>query len=465
MKKFFLVTGILSIVVGYGYWLLYGNTPMMAPDSMSYITFSPSRTPAYPIFLFLSKTIFGDYSIVPILQLILLLSGVTYLVCQFYHLSRSAFWSMALWLLLAGNLEMIKYAFLILTEALTITLLLLCLGLLCRFIITGATRYLGLISALLGVAILIRPASYGWVLGLLFAGIGAKAYLSQLRYRYIVSIISIPLLICLLLGSVFNHYRHGFFSTQSFLGEMLIGKTGILAEENIPSNNARAMKILADYSRPVRSLLQVAPTLRIEYLLSSVYADQYRYSPFAQQVSKTMLESANKTTPELDKERTKLAIEVIMERPIEYARYVLLHYAALWQVWDLGTPLEVQQMNHFLSKSTPLPGNLEYPEYPRQAAYKKGSWIAIPLRLALIWVFCITVYAPLMLLIQLYRGQVISEFLCLASVSAGFVQGAYLLTALIQSGIPRFFLVMWPAIALIGVSSLWYIFNIVYKHK
>jgi hypothetical protein len=458
MKKCYWVIVTFSVLAIAGYLFLYGGSPMMAPDSMSYVHFSPSRTPGYPLFVWLFDAIFGNHDLVPFVQLTLLLASIAYLTVQFYVFSRSWFWSLGLWFLLAGNIEIIKYAFLLLTESLTITLLLLSLGILCQFVSTRLIRYLVILSALSGMAILLRPASYGWVLGLLLAGIGLKAFIPKVSYKFAVNALGYPLAGVLMLGSVFNYCQHGFFSTQSFLGEMLIGKIGALAEKGIPTKEPGVMTTLSNYSTPVQALLKAAPSWRIEYLLSAVYADQYRYSPFAGQLAKEML-NGNMVPQVLDKKRTHLAVEVIRARPFAYLHNVLINYIALWQVWDLGTPTEVQQMTDFLNKGMPLPGEVDYPDYPRQADYKKGSWIAIPLRAALLWVFCVTIWTPLTLLTRLCRHKSISPSLYLMTVSAGFVQGAYLLTALVQSGIPRFFLVMWPAIVLIGVSSLWCIFK------
>jgi hypothetical protein len=458
MKKISWFFGVISVLSGIGYWLYYSATPMMAPDSTSYLTFCPSRTPAYPIFLWICHALFGSYDLLPSLQLGLLFSGILYLTVQFYGLSRSWLLSLGLWLLLAGNIEIVKYAFLMLTESLTITLLLFSLGILCRFVATRSIGCLVVLSTFLGLAILIRPASYGWVLGLLFAGIGLKAFLPKFGYKYAAGLLCLPLAVILFLGSVFNYAQHGFFSTQSFLGEMLIGKVGFLAEKQIPTQQPHVMAFLSNYSTPVRVLLKKAPSWRIQYLLSSVYADQYRYSPFARSLAEKMLEGSD-VPQALNKKRTQLAIELICAKPFAYLHNVLINYIALWQVWDLGTPTEAKEMAIFLKKETPLPGEVEYPDYPRQAAYKKGSWIAFPLRFALLWVFCVTIWGMIAFLTKWFQNKPISQMLYLITVSAGMVQGAYLSTALVQSGIPRFFLVMWPVIALIGISSLWYIFK------
>lgn len=453
MKRFFWLIVLLSFVAGYLYWSLYGATPMLAPDSASYLTFSTSRAPGYPFFLAGFQWVFENYDAVPFVQLVLLIGSIAFLTLEFYKSSKSWFWSIALWLLLIGNIEIIKYAFLILTESLSMTILLSALALLCRYFSTDKIRYLFVYSALIGLAILVRPAAYGWVLGLVWA-IPIVTRVADVRYDMAIVMFIAPLLLVLFAGAAYNQQTHGFFNTQSALGEMLIGKVGLLADKNIRTDQPEAMGYMAEYATPVRTFIDSAPNWRIRYLLTAAYSDQFRYSTFASRIVDKMNMSGQDPTL-LDQARVNISKNIIHARFGAYLKSVLLNYIALWQVWDLPTPEEAKQMASFLTEHSPLPNDFEYPVYARQAPYKQGTWLAFPLRLALLWVFFVSIWALVRSFLRWREGLTVSKTLFLLAVTAGMVQGAFILTALVQSGIPRFFLVMWPGLVLLGVFSLW----------
>lgn len=444
----FLVLGI-----GYLYWSLYHQTPLLAADSDSYLNFTFGRTPGYPLFLQGVQAIWGTESVVPVIQLILLLISIAYLIDIFYRTSQSAWLSGMMAIGLLGNVELIKYAFLILTESLTATALIFILALLCAWLIEQKNKYLIFISALIGFACLVRPVTYAWLtlFPVLFLMLWAKSLWSWKRAYLIIS----PCIFCILLGWTVNYHKHGHFSGQSTLGE-IIGKVGFLADVRFPTQNGEAMRALQAYSQPVNQVLSLTPSIPALYLMKAVYYDQFRYGDFAMKLNNLLLTDRypDKSSRSLNQARADLALEILKSNPLAYLQDCGLNYLALWQLWDLKTKEESVQFKTFLDNIGTLPWIGTYPYYPRKKTYDSGRNYVMPIRLGLSFLWVCTLFFPVLILKNVLQKRPNSSEIWLIGAASILVQATYVLTALLQAGLPRYAVIMWPGLAFLGTWIL-----------
>ncbi len=447
-----MILGGLTLLMATVYLFVFSNTPLFQPDSSDYINFSPMRPIGYPLFLWILKTLTGSYGLVPYLQLSLYFSAAFYCALNFYRLSQSLLLSAALIFGISLNVAFIKLSSSILTDVLGGGFLLLFLGMVFSFLHRADFKKIYGLWVIIGLACLIRPVFY--------CLIGALPFLCFMKWSFfrenILQRILLPsttFLLLLGLGSFGQYINHGFFKTESFLGNNLIGKTGLIADPKILSNHPSIMHSFGKKSAEIRKILDKAPSLRIRYLLSVPYYDNVRFSFIP-----TLIPSENSDTFSKN-----IALEVIRERPYAYITDAFMNYCALWQLWDFYSFEEGKEFGsllHTIASEEPLQAMYGKSSIRAETNQKFGnSLIVKSVRGALALAFILSLSFPLTFLIYYINGKPLSPVVLGGAVTGVAIQSGYTLTSLLQAGIARYALLFWPCVIILLTIFLKLVLN------
>jgi hypothetical protein len=439
-----LIFGAVTFATAALYAIHFSNTEPLQSDSEGYITFDLQRTIGYPVFLAMFREAGLGLKSTVLAQHLLFCGATLLLALETAVVARSV---IAGGILLVGtfcNAELMRFSFLIMTESVAVTFCLLLLTLLLRFCRNPNLQLLFWMSTLAGLSLLVRPAFAPLFIVPILASMGSKLTLAA---RFVA--IAGPGVACVLVGSVAQYLVHGYFGTQSFLGDQLIGKVGIYATDRIATEESAIIDRLRGTADTVQRLQKEVSGLRYRFLVTMPYYDKQRDN-----VSPLLEEIARATGKGADDVALVAAMDIAWAHPVEYLNDIWLNLYALWFHPRLMTQAEVDAFRDHLAKSEllPLVDESSFPiARPRAIAFaaRALSFLALAATITALvlwlveWLRCVPVHPPLA---------------AAAAASAG-VHGVFLLTAMVQAGLPRYAMVMWPlmvfAIVLlpIGVSS------------
>lgn len=426
---------VILIAFGAAIWLalfLHAPTaPILAADSASYLRFAPDRTAGYPLFL-AAVGIQGAL----VLQPIVAAAAMTFLGWQMKELCRSLVAALALMLLCCANPPLLAYHYMILTESLFMSLLMVLLGLFMRLAQRPSFAMTILTSAIAGLTIAVRPA--GWFLLLLMPMLvllaqggtfgGAR---SKLLF---VTASTLPLLAVAAgergLSAIWHGAQTPGPTTASILDISFVGKAGMI--DGPPSDESREARAFAFGFAPVRQLISAAPDWAIGRFLEINY--------------ETCLEYACDPAIGIDpaSPATRHAVLArIGASPAQFLRLAWEHYESLWTIYSITTPEERARFMNFLALRKSLPFEKLIPDLrtplkpaPRLARFAQLSLAAIGVIAALLALRGLVAIAVPVRLTPIWT---------IAIVAALLIEDAFALTALVGLGIARYMLVMWPA--------------------
>ena len=246
-----------ALVVGFQLVRL-APAELMQADSRSYLSFSAVATAGYPLFLRFVEHLPGGLLGLPWLQLGFY--GVTawLLASSFRRVSDSNFGGGLLLVLLLGNGQVTRLSFMIMTESLFLSCLMLLLALFCRLVQTPRWPALALASLVAGSAVLIRPAGYALLVSL--PVVSWWSWRGALPLMQAVFAAMVPGLVVLGSGMVAYHAQHGLWRTQSFVGRNLFGKAGAVVDVTREGADPKTIRWIAATVAPDRAVIDRAPT-------------------------------------------------------------------------------------------------------------------------------------------------------------------------------------------------------------
>lgn len=439
-----LIFGSVTLAAGLLYAIHFSNIEPLQSDSKSYITFDVQRSIGYPVFLAMFRTAGLGLKSTVFAQHLLFCGATLLLALETAALTRSVIAGGVLLIGTFCNAELMRFSFLIMTESVAVTLCLLLLVLLLRYCRNPNLLLLSWMSTMAGLSLLIRPAFAPLFIVPILASMGSKWPLAA-RFVAIV----VPGAACVLVGGAAQYLVHGYFGTQSFLGDQLIGKVGIYATDSIATEEPAIIDRLHGPANTVRRLQKEVSGLRYRFLVTMPYYDKQRDN-----VAPLLEEIARETGKRADDVALVAAIDIAWAHPVEYLDDIWLNLYALWFLPRLMTQAEVDAFREYIAKSEllPLVDESSFPiARPRATAFAAHAVFVLAL--------AATITALVLWLVEWQkRGPIRPPLAAAAAASAG-VHGVFLLTAIVQAGLPRYAMVMWPlmvfAIALlpIGVSS------------
>lgn len=434
-------------LMGILYLKYFPQTDLWQADSQSYIDFHPARTIGYPILLHMIYKITHGYTAVVLVQVYAYAAACSFFLVRLYSLSpRPLFFFIVLLtsFLIVGHPEILKYHCQIMTESLSLSLLLILIGLWIEFCQNQTPRQLALMSCLVGLSILLRPTHYAHVsLFILVSWIlGREVF----RFKWLASL-TVPLFMMLFLGALAHHKVHGFWATQSFLGHNLIGKVTFTIKEQIPTPEPEKYNHLQKAVIPIQDFVEKAPTFQTKLVLKSIYYDVVRYQ---------VLPSIFSEQRDWNKTWTSMAFSIIRANPLDYIQDVLVTYVSLWFYLQILNTQQADMFQEHLQAMGPMP-------YVSQHVFKFHSippWFLGLFRIGLGYAFLVSLFYLATMLMPSPSS--------IASIGAGvslLLHSQYFATALVQAPISRYAIAMWPGIVFICALFLIHIHKLITKES
>lgn len=449
-------SSILKAVYGgivFLFWLFYWICPpevkLFTDDADSYIHYGPTRTIGYPVVLSLVKLLTGGYEAISIVQLSALCGAVFFAAVSLSRFLKSFILGLALIVVILSLNEVVKFCFEIYTESLGISLLLVLAAICLTYIRDSSKQSLFLMGLLTGLLILFRPSSYA-LLGAIFA----LLLLYRQKIKNIFKCFVPPLLVCLLIGSAVNYSRYGFFSTQSFMGHNLYGKMAFVVTDTVQSSDpieSEMIQKMAKGMRPLQTELNKINSLKLYFILSTPLHDKLRFFLLDKKIRSTMPELS--AISDLDGFYKKVALQIIKQNPTAYLKDVMIHYSALWFVWDLITFDEKELLTEWINhlKVTDAFKEIEQ-DYSWYKFRQKSAFVVFLIRSFLYFCFCLSFVFIARGLRSLWKKEPLDKkwgvglFLSLA------IHAMYFSTALFQAGYPRYSMFMWPYLFMMALT-------------
>ncbi|MFM8454072.1 MAG: hypothetical protein ACKOAD_03700 [Gammaproteobacteria bacterium] len=444
-----------------GKYLVWDIQPMMQADSGGYLNYSAARTLGYPWFLSLVEFIFGSHKAVPWVQHAVFFLSLAYLTHQINR--YLGLLSLAILTLLGVGLqiELIKYNFQIMSESISVSILMLMMGLIVQIYATKfRLRPFLYFSFLVGLHLLIRPVHKlsAFVLVLMLFNFYA---LKRINIKQAIWLV-LPFLAWIGLGLAGQKYLHNVWQQEVFFGFNWIGKVSLIAKpgskntSTYPEFDAAFIKNV----EPVQLFLKEdnVRSFQMRYLLSAVYYDYFRYLARPELDPKPLAASGQSS----DKVYGQLAFEYVKANPMAYVKDIGMNLTAVWLFLDLMTVKEKEELAQFL-KQQPLP---YIEKWPYSLEVKAQNYLAIPLRVIFGALFLVTLYVSFaggwLILKGRFEKSALSSLLFYASV---FIQTHHLGIAVFQAGIPRYGFVMWPALVVAGACFLLKSYEVYQQNK
>lgn len=450
-KETILIAAAVLFVCIYFYkFLVLSPLPLMQPDSMGYISYSSTRTVGYPLFLSLVRWCCGSFARLAWLQHLIFFGALYYLSRQLYRHLNFFIVALITFFGVALQVELVQYNFQMLTESLSVSLLMLILGVLIEVNAKPhrIEKFLAL-SLLFGLYVLLRPinkvALGVWVLLLMHWS--RFETVKTTRFRFF-ALVSVPLVVCLSLGVLTQRCINGVWNSECFFGFNLIGKVSLIAKPNTVNTQKHPAfdQAFIEKVEPVQTFLnsENIPSFQMRYIFSAFYYDYFRFL----ELPKT---GSSNHHGKLDRMYTDIGLGYIRGNVSGYIQDVAMNLMAVWLCLDWMTVKEKLDLMHFLEAN-----QLPYlDKWPYSLDIKTQHYFASPFRVILGAVFLVTFYISCAGVINTVRGRfqksTLSHILFYLSV---LVQLHHFGIALFQAGLPRYSFAMWPAVVAFGACFL-----------
>lgn len=420
---------------------------LMQVDSRDYLNFSATRTAGYPLFLRLVEHLPGGLDNLPWLQLAFYGAASLLLCSAFRRLSGSRIAASLVLLLLLGNPQVTRLSFMIMTESLFLSCLMLLLALYCRLVLAPRLQILAATSLVTGLAVLIRPAGYGLVVAL--PVVAWWCWRQGLSRWQTVLAAAVPYLAVLGAGMAAYHAEHGLWRTETFLGRTLLGKAAAVVDLTRPKEQSPVIAAIAARVAPDRAVIARAPTYFDRFRLLVPYYDIWRYHTASGTLLADSAVPANAFAA-ADRQMARVSLAIIAASPTAYLADLTLNYCALWWLPDAMTHTQLRHFRAFLAALGPLPDLGSYPAWHRAHSdvviWALHGFMMMSLAASLWWGWRLLASAVCRVpLLPLARLGVLAGVL---------VHASFLLTAAVEAALPRYAWAMWPALSILFVSGL-----------
>jgi hypothetical protein len=456
---------VSTVVCGFIFMGVFSFT-LAAPglfqqDSSSYIEFDPARTAGYPLFLFFVRLLDSGYRSLPFVQMGLLIISTAYLIEACHGIYPAAItWALA-GIIILMNPFLWRYTGMILTESVYSSLCMLVLAslfmaLTCRPQGTGWLLTTGLF---LGVAISIRPVGYALLVP---ASIGAVFW--KTRFVRAFTAVALPVFACVLSLCSWNWFQHGIFATQVSGGYEIIGKVAVIIPADLPGPNRNVASQIAASVEPVASRLPHSiAQARDYYWMTYLGFNKIRREGALPPIMAAVDSRAKTSGERIDPIQTRLrmndlawdiAKETILYRPMAYLENVVIHFVALWTFPTLSSEKENTRIQDMLCGP-----ELKLLYCPAGSAEPVRVVVPAALAVSKDIFFLLLMFTSFALpLVAVFKGTK-STLLAGLTVTALCINANYAIVALLEVGLPRYSIPMWPLVCIMTAGSILLFFS------
>ena len=415
-----------------------GNTPLIEPDSESYLRFSGIRALGYPFFLHGLRSLGLPLAGVPWVQLALQLASIPVLYAVLRR-SGVAAWLAGLTVLVGYvNPEVTKYHAKILTESLFLTVLVLFISALLLHVRERSRTSLLLASLFAAVCVVLKPV--GWAMVALLALVTLADVVRDRRRWPLLLAFALPLVVVVGAERGASRVIHG-PDRATLAGPHLFGKAAMI-DAAVPDAllregpNAVLHRKLEYDAEPIRRLIERAPNASIAQFLT------VNYEVFLQ----TLFAARERAGIASRRDLTRALIETGLQRLRHgvpgYLALAGRHYIAVWTMYHAAHPADRQPLEAFLAAERPLPFEDQVPVLV--APFRSAGLKAVIARPLIAAAGVVTFVLAGVGLVALLRGRAIPLAWRQAGLLALGLHGYAALVALAGVGIPRYLLGVWP---------------------
>jgi hypothetical protein len=449
---------ILTVVCGLMFMgvfsLILPSPGLLHPDSPTYLEFSPNRTAGYPLFLSLLARFDPTYELLPLIQMVILVVSVAFLVEACHRIYQSAItWALVGSVILL-NPFLWRYTGMMLTESLYTSA---CVLFLASIVVAIKNRphgaYWLLVAGLfIAIAIAIRPVGYALIGAALFGSL-----LWKRRFLFSFVIIITPVVASVFALSAWNWSKHGVFATQVVGGYEAIGKLALLIPTDLSGQNHDVAAQIAKNLESISSRLPSSVDRSRDYYWMTYLS----FNDLRTQVVFPALARATGARDTIDNDlqpvqtqlrinelASAIAIQTVLHRPIAYLQNVLVHFVALWTYPTMSDKKEQVHLHEMLCR----------PEFEK--VYCQDGFtpvrVVVPSTVALskdIFLTALMLLSLALPLVVLFRknGSLLSAA---TAVTAVCINANYALIALVEVGLPRYSIPMWPFVCVLTAQLI-----------
>lgn len=426
------------------------SEPMLLPDSSGYLTFAPVRLLGYPLFL---RVLGADGAVVaqPLLYTAVLASlGIETLLISSSLLLASSVMAAAIL-----NPLLDTYHASILTESLSMALLVLLLAAMIRFVRQPSRPSAVWVGIVTGAAAVVRPMAYALIPVVLIMLPLSRPRGARLRGLFVA--VAVPILVMLVAERLGARVIHKQDST-SLMGRVVFAKAAMVdapPPRNVDSDPLRATlerTLDATYS-PVRLLIGGAPSSGVHQVLTLYYEACLQW---------TCVESLRQSMGLPDARVNDLMRDVGMARigraPLQYVALWFTHLRALWTAYPARHPDTAEPLNTYLAMRRPLPFESDlFGPAGRYTIQIQPYRPAIVARALLLLGACVTAGLALLGVTAVIGRRALPAPLAVASLASLTVHGSLMLTAALTIGTSRFMVSVLPAVIIAMLFAGWWL--------
>lgn len=443
----------LILLVTLGFFIELPN--LMAPDSSTYLNWSPRRTIGYPFFLKIIGGFNPSYSFLPIIQGLIYSVAVAFLVSSYSKFIRNRFFCYLFVITLSINPIVWIYNAQMLAESLFMSLTMFCLGLLANSIYSkDNTAPLIWLGVTIATMILVKPVGYAYVSIVFFL-------LFFLRTNKIYSIckIIIPLIFILSVASFKNYYSNGVFATQVFGGFNLLGQVVPIMNENELDNEYTEIntKIAKSVSPMTNELPSELSAWRKHFFLTA-FSYNKGLSNHAVPIIFDVYDLENSSELEkfifLNSVAWDISLAAILNNPLGYTKHVISNFLGLWYLPTVTSRSELIELKNYLCSDVfsgfftknDCDGVINGTQIPKIIVYFKNIVFSI-----------IFLSSFILICFILFRFKSISLIYSFGLFPAVMINSHHLLVSLLEAGLSRYALATWPLLVTLAFFIIYFI--------
>jgi len=421
-------------------WLAPGTyraVSFTAPDSVTYLGWDQMRPVVYPMVLSVVGHLSPTLEILGPLQLGIYLASALWLALSFHHVLRRPLLASGLGVAVMGHPQAVSYAFTVLPESLLMSLVMVHVACVMRLLATRHARWAFMAGFTMAAAILTKPVALSLLVGCVLL---VRELWRAPGRRHLALTGGATLLLPIVAAGGFNYFRLGVFSPQVAGGYAVLGVTSTFMAEDTQVEPPELGRTLLERTRAIRTGLAQIDSLELYYIYSSTAYHA------ALEVSAAAIEdylrasdpsaSASRTFLRLNEVARSIAVASIGHNPRGYARHVAAHLYGLWMIPLLQNASRhaefVDALEDVRSRSPQLAvGPILFRIAPAYAYWPFKAFLVAAVLSSFVAIGVAVVR----------RGATPWS---IAAYAALLLHSYFLLTALAQTGLPRYAVTAWP---------------------